>query len=252
MVQPPPLGTADDEERKTRQGAVVWAKVTGFPWWPAYIAEASVVQKSKRKRDTDYWVQFFNDNQGAWLAPSAIRLMTDEMTAHFQPLVKPGNKHFTDFSVALKLAQSTLPAPASARRDTGGGGDGARAGRDAAGAAGSGGRGGTAAAPSPSSGSGSRGKAHAKKWGSLAAPHRSPSPPAGRFRRASPPAAGAAGGCAAAHGTPVTPPAPSPPKWPRPRTSLRLQTSSKSGLPSAPSATPPTRRSRRPSAGCCR
>lgn len=55
MVQPPPLGTADDEERKTRQGAVVWAKVTGFPWWPAYIAEASVVQKSKRKRDTDYW-----------------------------------------------------------------------------------------------------------------------------------------------------------------------------------------------------
>lgn len=52
MVQGPPYGTADEEERKTRPGAVVWAKVTGFPWWPATLG---CVPASKPKKHTDIW-----------------------------------------------------------------------------------------------------------------------------------------------------------------------------------------------------
>eukprot|EP00170_Pyropia_yezoensis_P001084 contig_4960_g1088 len=152
MVQPPPLGTAEEEELKTRPGAIVWAKMTGFPWWPAMLAG---VPAAKRKRETDIWVTFFNDNLGSWVAPSALRLMTEETTALLAPVIKPGSKYYRDFKVALDQARAVVPEVAPAKRDDG---LARSAGRDAAGAAASGG---TAVAPSPSSGGGSsRGKAH--------------------------------------------------------------------------------------------
>ncbi|GAB0489109.1 hypothetical protein MMPV_000325 [Pyropia vietnamensis] len=202
MVQGPPYGTADEEERKTRPGAVVWAKVTGFPWWPATLG---CVPASKPKRDTDIWVQFFNDNQGAWVAPSALRLMTDEMTSYLAPVIKPSSKYYNEFVVALQQAQASIPEATPPTRD---GGSTGRAGRDAAGAAANGG---TAPASSPPSGGGggsSRGsKSHARKWGSLAGGRGiDASPPsATRARRPSPPTAGATGRGGTAHRTPVTP-----------------------------------------------
>lgn len=68
MVQPPPLGTAEEEELKTRPGAIVWAKMTGFPWWPAMLAG---VPAAKRKRETDIWcveggVHFWGARGAGW------------------------------------------------------------------------------------------------------------------------------------------------------------------------------------------
>lgn len=127
--------------------------------------------------------------------------MTEETTALLAPVIKPGSKYYRDFKVALDQARAVVPEVAPAKRDDG---PARSAGRDAAGVAASGG---TAVAPSPSSGGGSsRGKAHARKWGSLGGGGgASPSPSAARARRASPPAAGATARGGTAHGTPVTP-----------------------------------------------
>lgn len=70
-------GCSSIREEDIHFGDLVWGRVTGYPWWPARIClneRAEVWKKSGR-----YWVSFFNDDHGAWLAAKVILPWSDEV-----------------------------------------------------------------------------------------------------------------------------------------------------------------------------
>lgn len=52
-------------------GAVVFARVSGFPWWPAVVNKCP--HNERWTEDGKYWVIFFNEKNGAWLKPAELR-----------------------------------------------------------------------------------------------------------------------------------------------------------------------------------
>lgn len=58
-----------------RPGVVVFARVSGFPWWPAVINKCP--HNEQWQEDGKFWVVFFNESTGAWLKPTELRIFDD-------------------------------------------------------------------------------------------------------------------------------------------------------------------------------
>lgn len=58
-----------------RPSVVVFARVSGFPWWPAVINKCP--HNEQWQKDGKFWVVFFNENNGAWLKPQELRIFDD-------------------------------------------------------------------------------------------------------------------------------------------------------------------------------
>jgi len=52
-------GAVDEDLLKTRDGAIVWARVASYPWWPATVMrdppETAMRVSKNRKKGADYW-----------------------------------------------------------------------------------------------------------------------------------------------------------------------------------------------------
>ncbi|KAK1869198.1 hypothetical protein I4F81_011679 [Pyropia yezoensis] len=55
MTPPLPPTTPEEEALKVRDGAIVWARLPGFPWWPATVRAVPPGPPKQRKRETDRW-----------------------------------------------------------------------------------------------------------------------------------------------------------------------------------------------------
>eukprot|EP00184_Porphyridium_aerugineum_P008156 CAMPEP_0184692370 /NCGR_PEP_ID=MMETSP0313-20130426/881_1 /TAXON_ID=2792 /ORGANISM="Porphyridium aerugineum, Strain SAG 1380-2" /LENGTH=786 /DNA_ID=CAMNT_0027150197 /DNA_START=705 /DNA_END=3065 /DNA_ORIENTATION=- len=66
MSPQPANGTpTDDPNAVFKEGAIVWGKVRGFPWWPGMIVRER--HSGEWKKGNKAWVMFFLEDQGAWL-----------------------------------------------------------------------------------------------------------------------------------------------------------------------------------------
>ncbi|OSX72931.1 hypothetical protein BU14_0393s0019 [Porphyra umbilicalis] len=83
---------------------IVWAKVPGFPWWPARVAETPRNHVKKGVKHT--WVLFFNDVNNAWVHPKNLVLLNEEDKEQF--LVKPNHKSRPAIDQALRMALEEL------------------------------------------------------------------------------------------------------------------------------------------------
>eukprot|EP00168_Porphyra_purpurea_P021786 TRINITY_DN990_c0_g1_i1.p1 TRINITY_DN990_c0_g1~~TRINITY_DN990_c0_g1_i1.p1 ORF type:complete len:826 (-),score=263.93 TRINITY_DN990_c0_g1_i1:3116-5593(-) len=83
---------------------IVWAKVPGFPWWPARVAETPRNHIKKGVKHT--WVLFFNDVNNAWVHPKNLMLLNEEDKDQY--LVKPNHKSRPAIDQALRMALEEL------------------------------------------------------------------------------------------------------------------------------------------------
>lgn len=95
MAPRPPLYPVD---------TIVWAKVPGFAWWPARVAETSKTHVKKGVQFT--WVLFFNDTNNAWVHPKNICLLTTETADLY--MVKPTHKNYSSIAQAVRMAMEEL------------------------------------------------------------------------------------------------------------------------------------------------
>lgn len=53
---------------------VVWAKLEGYPWWPAQIQEYTTPQQRRLKHGAhDYFCVFLGESSYQWVAPSCVQ-----------------------------------------------------------------------------------------------------------------------------------------------------------------------------------
>ncbi|GJQ14774.1 hypothetical protein GpartN1_g6565.t1 [Galdieria partita] len=83
------------------KGAVVWAKVYGYPWWPASITTDQ--RSGKWFHKGKYWVYFFNDPQGAWLKPNCLKEFNDANIAALTP--KENHRYYKQIVKAVEEAK---------------------------------------------------------------------------------------------------------------------------------------------------
>eukprot|EP00189_Rhodosorus_marinus_P001100 CAMPEP_0113956884 /NCGR_PEP_ID=MMETSP0011_2-20120614/2355_1 /TAXON_ID=101924 /ORGANISM="Rhodosorus marinus" /LENGTH=626 /DNA_ID=CAMNT_0000967171 /DNA_START=15 /DNA_END=1896 /DNA_ORIENTATION=+ /assembly_acc=CAM_ASM_000156 len=91
------------KEDEIEFGTVVWGRVTGYPWWPARVAlneHTDVWKKNGR-----IWVNFFNDQHGAWLPPKGILPWVDEVKSTCMPQSK---KYRERVETAVEQAEEHL------------------------------------------------------------------------------------------------------------------------------------------------
>lgn len=95
----------ENDSDNVRIGEIVWARVSGHPWWPATISRN--MQKKTWKKQGKVWVNFFNDNQGAWIpVKSHLRPLDDKSTETC--MVKPTHRSFRMIKEALTEASEVL------------------------------------------------------------------------------------------------------------------------------------------------
>lgn len=93
--RPPPLYPVD---------TIVWAKVPGFAWWPARVADTT---KTHVKKGVQFiWVLFFNDTNNAWVHPKNISLLTSDTADLY--MVKPTHKSYSSIAQAVRMAMEEL------------------------------------------------------------------------------------------------------------------------------------------------
>jgi hypothetical protein len=83
------------------KGVVVWAKVYGYPWWPASITTDQ--RSGKWFHKGKYWVYFFNDPQGAWLKPNCLKEFNEENIAALTP--KENHRYYKQIIKAVEEAR---------------------------------------------------------------------------------------------------------------------------------------------------
>ncbi|OMJ07927.1 PWWP domain-containing protein2 [Smittium culicis] len=87
-------------------GTVCWAKLKGFPWWPAVIMEESIlsveVMKSKPRFGLSYPVMFLGSIDFAWLTSENLEPYKENLERHS---IKTKNRKEPKFGLALKQAE---------------------------------------------------------------------------------------------------------------------------------------------------
>ncbi|KAG8282217.1 hypothetical protein J6590_040450 [Homalodisca vitripennis] len=79
-------------------GSLVFAKITGYPYWPAVIKEIKKIEKNIK-----YQVTFFGDNTTAFVKLNEICQYSECKKIHGK--IKPDNFKNEKFNEALKLAE---------------------------------------------------------------------------------------------------------------------------------------------------
>jgi hypothetical protein len=96
---------------KFNAGDVVWAKVDGYPWWPARV---NLMRTSGTSPERTVQVSFFGDNTHAWLKESKI-VSFDERTVDGKGKQKRRSKTLTcAMQEAVKYAHSQEPGTTDA------------------------------------------------------------------------------------------------------------------------------------------
>jgi len=107
------VGAATEVDERVRAvGALVWAKLGSFPFWPAVVVDKSAVNPKLVKRTsspTAVLVRFFGSYDWAWVQPTRMMVYEDK-TEHLakgckQKLFKAALKEVSDF-----IAHETIPS----------------------------------------------------------------------------------------------------------------------------------------------
>ncbi|KAA8496709.1 hypothetical protein FVE85_0438 [Porphyridium purpureum] len=105
-----------EEPREVVFGQIVWAHVTGFPWWPALVARNGASWTSDKldspqwKHKGKYWVLFYNDNdEGSWVPKNQMRVFSQRSIELFNPTTL-SKKHKDSVIKALQLAIADVRA----------------------------------------------------------------------------------------------------------------------------------------------
>ena len=64
---------------------IVWAKVRGFPWWPAHVTE---IREAKTCGEHKYKISFFADDTHSVLVESKIQKFKQKIHEHSKPKQK--------------------------------------------------------------------------------------------------------------------------------------------------------------------
>ncbi len=95
-------------------GAVVFARVTSFPWWPAIVGRCPTTKQWKDNQERR-WVFFFNDPTGAWLKIRDMRPFSrssQDAMAEINRLTPKYRKYLVRIAEACELAHEYQRGPA--------------------------------------------------------------------------------------------------------------------------------------------
>jgi F0F1-type ATP synthase alpha subunit len=93
-------------EKKFRKGEVVWAKVRGFPWWPAVVKSVNIKilkqdEEEEEYRNTTALVYFIGDNSHSELPINKV----EKFTHKYEEYAKTKKKSLQN---SIKLANKIL------------------------------------------------------------------------------------------------------------------------------------------------
>ena len=93
-------------EKKFRKGDVVWAKVRGFPWWPAIVKSINtkILKKEEEEeeiRNTTLLVYFIGDNSHSELPINKV----EKFTQKYEEFSKTKKKSLLN---SIKLAKKIM------------------------------------------------------------------------------------------------------------------------------------------------
>eukprot|EP00189_Rhodosorus_marinus_P002122 CAMPEP_0113967470 /NCGR_PEP_ID=MMETSP0011_2-20120614/8952_1 /TAXON_ID=101924 /ORGANISM="Rhodosorus marinus" /LENGTH=504 /DNA_ID=CAMNT_0000980365 /DNA_START=252 /DNA_END=1766 /DNA_ORIENTATION=+ /assembly_acc=CAM_ASM_000156 len=91
------------EEDDVKIGDLVWAKVSGYPWWPATVSRN--VKQKMWKKGGKIWVNFFNDSQSAWIPVKNNLLPFNAInTTTVMEKIKPTHRSYDMIKEAIEEA----------------------------------------------------------------------------------------------------------------------------------------------------
>lgn len=85
---------------------VVFARVSGFPWWPAVVGKCP--SDEQWQKNGKFWVVFFNESNGAWLKPSELRTFDDyniDSCLEYNSTANKFRRYKEKIEIALNLAK---------------------------------------------------------------------------------------------------------------------------------------------------
>uniref|UniRef100_A0A7S3E6K4 PWWP domain-containing protein n=1 Tax=Rhodosorus marinus TaxID=101924 RepID=A0A7S3E6K4_9RHOD len=96
-------GRMGKEEDDVKIGDLVWAKVSGYPWWPATVSRN--VKQKMWKKGGKIWVNFFNDSQSAWIPVKNNLLPFNTInTTTVMEKIKPTHRSYDMIKEAIEEA----------------------------------------------------------------------------------------------------------------------------------------------------
>ncbi len=98
-------------------GAVVFARVTTFPWWPAIVGRCPTTPQWQDRQNRS-WVFFFNDDTGAWLKIRDMRPFTEsdqQALTEINRLNPKHQKYLKRIDRACQLANEYKSQPSDRR-----------------------------------------------------------------------------------------------------------------------------------------
>eukprot|EP00177_Eucheuma_denticulatum_P007411 GFKZ01013496.1.p2 GENE.GFKZ01013496.1~~GFKZ01013496.1.p2 ORF type:complete len:704 (-),score=104.27 GFKZ01013496.1:2272-4383(-) len=100
-------------------GAVVFARVSGFPWWPAVVNKCP--HNQRWTEEGKYWVIFFNEKNGAWLKPAELRAFdayNQDLCLEYNSGPSKFRRYRDKIDKAIDLAEEYLSNETQARSPT--------------------------------------------------------------------------------------------------------------------------------------
>lgn len=94
-------------------GSVIYGRVSGYPWWPGIIALCPVTQLWTK--GGKFWVRFFNDNAGAWLKETEVRIFDPynrDLCYEYNSSIAKFRRYQDRIRKAISLADTHINFPA--------------------------------------------------------------------------------------------------------------------------------------------